>query len=62
MKAWSDQLLAMNWLVETVLLVGLSLAVVVLLSAPVFTQFMDWLTHVPIRQKRGRIKRKSINV
>ena len=23
MKAWSDQLLAMNWLVETVLLVGL---------------------------------------
>ncbi|UWP58367.1 acyltransferase family protein [Ruminococcus gauvreauii] len=59
MKAWSDQLLAMNWLVETVLLVGLSLAVVVLLSAPVFTQFMDWLTHVPIRQKRGRIKEKA---
>ena len=53
MKAWSDQLLAMNWLVETVLLVGLSLAVVVLLSAPVFYAIYGLADACPIRQKEG---------
>ncbi len=59
MKAWNSQLPAMNWLAETVLLIGLSLAVVVLLSGKIFTDFIDWMTHCSLRPKRMRIKEKA---